>query len=388
MVHPVMRFCQPYLASLRRSLIGTSLIGGIQAALWLVGSLMLATLIDVRLNGQSFNQALPSAMALVITTSGAVLLSLTRMTLLNRRRVWIDHALGERVVEYEVMVASDARQRARSLAAVAVLGRFAGSSAARALADSPWALLAIAATWFVDLDLAVVASVAALVLIILTIASVYVSPRAHKFDDSATARTEGDDVVRAALADRDAEHAQARLTARGWEATQGAHLATLYDTAQASGRRRIGAGLIMGCAAVMMGALLLERPMIDGQTVGSVVAMSCLIMAALAVLARGAVGAPLTAQARAARTHLLLLRLGRGRTASAAALRPIGPDLRLPLAASFGLTAATVAALVAMQLHWNLPLPVVGGISLSRFASTKPTAAAPAAPLALAKDKS
>jgi ABC-type protease/lipase transport system fused ATPase/permease subunit len=286
-VFPVMRFCQPYLAALRRSLIGTSLIGGIQAALWLAGSLILATLIDVRLNGQPFGQALPWAIALVITTSGAVLLSLTRLTLLNRRRVWIDHALGERVVEYEVMVASDGRQRARSLAAVAVLGRFAGSTAARALADTPWALLAIGAVWFVDMDLAVIASAAALVLILLTIASVYVSPRAHKFDDSAAARTEGDDVVRAALVDLDAVHAQARLTARGWEATQGAHLATLYNTAQASGRRRIGAGLIMGCAAAMMGALLLERPLADGHTLGSVVAMSCLIMAALAVLAAG-----------------------------------------------------------------------------------------------------
>jgi ABC-type protease/lipase transport system fused ATPase/permease subunit len=382
-----MRLCQPYLAALRRSLIGTSVIGCIQAALWLGASLILATLIDLRLNGQPFGLALPWAIALVIAASGAVLLSLTRLTLLNRRRVWIDHALGEKVVEYEVWVASDGRQRARSLAAVAVLGRFAGSTAARAAADTPWALLAIGAVWFVDMDLAVIASAAALVLTIMTIASICVSPRAHTFDHSAAAHTDGDAVVRATPLNPDALPDQARAAARGWETTQGAHLAIVYNTAQASGRRRLGAGLILGCAGAMMGGLLLERPMNDGHTVGSVVAMSCLIMAALAVLARGAIGAPLTAQARAARTHLLMLRQGRGRTASVQMLRPAGPDLRLPLAASFTLTAATAAALIATQMYWNLPPPVLGMLPAPP-AATKTTQAAPDTPLMPAKDKS
>jgi ABC-type protease/lipase transport system fused ATPase/permease subunit len=383
-----MRLCQPYLAALRRTLIGTSLIGCIQAGLWLVASLILATLIDLRLAGQPLAHVLPWAIAICIAASGAVLLSLTRLTLLNRRRVWIDHALGEKVVEYEVWVAADGRQRARSLAAVAVLGRYAGSTAARALADTPWALMAIGAVWFVDMDLAVVASAGALVLIIMTIASVYVSPRAHTFDHSAAAHTEGDAVVRGSPINPDAVPEQARAAARNWEATQGAHLATLYSTAQASGRRRIGAGMVLGCAAAMMGALLLERPVSDGHTVGNVVAMACLIMAALAVLARGAIGAPLTAQARAARTHLLLLRHGRNRPAPAPVLRPVGPDIRLPLAASFTLTAATLAALVATQMHWNLPTPVLGAIPAAPVPANKTTDAAPAIPLMLGKDKS
>jgi hypothetical protein len=60
----------------------------------------------------------------------------------------------------------------------------------------------------------------------------------------------------------------------------------------------------------------------------------------------------------------------------------------LPLVASFGLTAATVAALVATQLHWNLPPPVLGGMPLSPFASTKATDATLAPLTTLAKDKS
>jgi hypothetical protein len=70
------------------------------------------------------------------------------------------------------------------------------------------------------------------------------------------------------------------------------------------------------------------------------------------------------------------------------AARLTGPDLRLPLAATFGLTAATIAALVATQVHWNLPPPILGGVQLMPFASTKTTDATPAALRTLAKDKS
>ena len=383
-----MRPCQPYLVALRRTLLATSLTGFVQAALWLVTGIAVSSIVDMRLAGEPLLQVVPWVIAVSVAGSSAVLLALTRLTVLNRRRVWIDHALGEAVVEFEVSVAGDGRQRARSLAAVGVLSRFTGSTAARALADTPWALLAIGAIWFIDIDMAVIASTAALVLIVMTVASVHLSPRAHTFDHAATAHSEGEAIVRAAAFDPDVIAGQARATARSWEATQGAHLSLLYSTAQASGRRRIGAAVIMGCAAVMMGVVLLERPLVYGHTVGGIIATAGLIMAALAVLARGAVGSPLTAQARAARNHLLLLRHAGGRHAHARARRPAGPDLRAPLAASFGLSAAAAAALVATLIHWNQPRPMLGSSLDTPAATQKSTDAAPAGLRAGQKDKS
>ncbi len=383
-----MPLSHPYLVAFRRSLAAASLVGVIQATMWLIACLALARLIDHRLAGHTLMQVLPWALAIAVAASAAGLLSVTRSTLLNRRRVWLLHALGEKVVEHEVWVAADRRQRSRSLAAVALLGRFGGSTAARALVDTPWALCAIGAIWLVDMDMAVIASSAALLLIVMTIASVHLSPRAQTFDHTVTAHSEGDAAVRAAPVDPDALPEDARSTARNWEATQGAHLATLYDTAQASSRRRIGTATIMGCTALMIGGLILERPVSDGQTPGGLVAILCVIVAALAVLARGAVGAPLTAQARAARNHLLLLRTDRSRHSEPRRKRLAGPDVRAPMAATLALTVAATAALIATALHWDLSLPLL----TTSFAHAEPQAKTLDAPRTIApaarKDKS
>ncbi len=387
-----MRPCQPYLAALRRALLAASLIGCVQAILWLVASVAAATLIDLRLASEPLARVLPWAGILAIAAAGAVLLSLSRVTLLNRRRVWIVHALGEQVIEYEVAMVADARQRARSLAAVEVLGRYAGCTAARALADTPWALLAIGGIWFLDIDMAVVASAAALFLIVMTVASAHFSPRAQTFDHAIAAHSDGDAVVRAASGEPETIPGQARAAARGWEATQGAHLSMLYNTAQASGRRRIGAAVILGCVAVMIGSILLERPIPGGYTTGGIIATAGLIMAALAVLARGAIGAPLTAQARAAAGHLLMLRRPGIRAASrhAHARHPRlpGPDLRAPIAASLIVTAATAAALITIVVQANLPpLQLESGLATGGVANTT-TDASPANPRADKRDKS
>ncbi len=382
-----MRLSPPYLVAFRRSLVAASLIGAFQAALWLVAALALARLIDHRLTGQTLMQILPWAIAVAVAASAAGLLSVTRSTLLNRRHVWLLHALGEKVVEHEVWVAADRRQRSRSLAAVALLGRFGSSTAARALVDTPWALCAIGTIWLVDIDLAVIASSAALVLIVMTLASVHLSPRAQTFDHTVTAHTEGDAAVRASPVDADAVPEDARAVARNWEATQGTHLMTLYGTAQASNRRRIGTATTLGCTVLMIGGLVLERPLADSHTVGGVIALACVILAALAVLARGAVGAPLTAQARAARNHLLLLRIDRKSQANPGRQRIAGPDLRAPLAATFALIVAAAAGLVATALQWDLTLPQLISSPARMDTMTKKTAAVKGTAAVALKDK-
>ena len=110
-----MRLCQPFFRALARSFGVAVLLGGPVVGLWLVAAAALADLIDARLGGVPLLRLLQPLSILSIAALGAMAVQHARDTLLQRRRVWLEHTLGEVVLAHELWLGSDSRHRTRSL---------------------------------------------------------------------------------------------------------------------------------------------------------------------------------------------------------------------------------------------------------------------------------
>jgi ABC-type protease/lipase transport system fused ATPase/permease subunit len=183
-----MRFCKPYLRALRRGLAVSVLLGGVMSAFAAIAASALARLIDARLASDTSSALLPVLLVLGAASFGFCAIGLMRATLHNRRQIWIAHALAQDVAAHEMWTAAEAPERERSLAAVAEIATFTGSSCSRALADAPWVLLGTASLWLIDGNIAAVASGVVVMLSAWAVVGSRRTTLAHNFDASAVKR--------------------------------------------------------------------------------------------------------------------------------------------------------------------------------------------------------
>lgn len=365
-----MRLCQPYFRALARNFAVVSLLSGVMMALALVAAAALAQIIDARLAHATVAELLPHLAVIAIAVAGAMLVRLARDTLLNRRRIWLEHGLGEAIVAHELWLGADNRHRLRSRAAVSTLARFTGSPLAAALAEAPWALFVVAGLWSIHLNIAVVASVALLLLFALAVFGSRVTDTALQFDLATTADANGQSVLQRAYAHTGASVDHARQVAAQWESTQRAHMAVTYRGLQRQGLRQAFVHLIVATATGAMAFAAGSGTDAAKVSTGGLVATCLVAFCALLVVSQWAIDAPIVARARAARRQLATLRAARTRAGEARLPVIARPDLRAPLAAGFFATAATAAALTAAVVHWQLP---VGWILRERLAMVTPT---------------
>ena len=351
-----MRLCQPHLRALGRSLLAASLLSGAMAALWLVAAAAGARLTGLHLDHQDHTADVPLMAVIAIAMGGASLVQLARNTLLNRRTSWIDHSLSEFVLAHELWRACDRRQLDRSLGAVAAIARFAGSPAALALVETPWAMLVLGGLWMVNIDLAAIASGSALVLLLLALTGSRITQLARQFDTGYSAHNSGHDCIRAGGLEPDASLEQACDVANRWEITQRALVAWTYAGAQARARRQLAARLIVMSSACAIGWIAAVEH--EHGKLGLDELMCTVTAAVLAqvVLLRATVDADRTGHARAALRHLAKLYIPRTRYGDTRLPALARPDLRAPIAAAWLAAAASLVGLASVATYWNLPV--------------------------------
>jgi hypothetical protein len=354
-----MPFCLPYLRALRRGQAASVLLGGVLAAFALCAAIALAQMIDLRLQDWSIAAQSPYALILVVALFGFVSVALLRMTLHNRRSVWIGHTLGEKVAAHEIWSASEPAKRVRSMAAVAEVARSAGHPASRALADAPWALAVINCAWVYDANLAAIASVVAWGLILWTLIGLRQTQSAKNFDRDEVARIDGENVLQCAAHTRDASRRDADASAAQWEATQRGAIAHRYQAAQKTARRQVVVSALGLAVAVTLGLTALSAPTAPDVTPGMLGVLYITLLVALSVLARCAFAAPEFATVRAARRHLLQLRVPA--TSSAAERHTVirGPRQRGPFAAGLLAASSAAAGIAGIMIHIGIPLPTM-----------------------------
>ena len=351
-----MRLCQTQLRAFGRSLAAASLFSGVMAALWLVAAVAGARAISLHLAHQDTVEELPLVAVLAIALAGASLVQAARNTLLNRRAAWLDHSLSECVVAHELWRASDNRQLDRSLGAVAAIARFAGSPAAIALVEAPWAMAGLGGLWLIDIDLAAMANGSALVLLVMALTGSRITRQARQFDAGLAARHGGYDAIRAASLAPDASLERACDVASRWEATQRALVAWTYAGAQARVRRQLFARMVLTGSACGMGWIASKVHAQGGVGLSELIASLAAGLMAQGALSRAAVDARSAAYARAALRHLATLRVASSRQVETWRPAPASPDLRAPIAAAWLAAAASVAGLGGAATYWNLPV--------------------------------
>ena len=366
-----MRLCQPYLSALARSFFAVWLLSGVIISSWLVAAIAAAQIIDARLALAPTASLLPLATIITIAIAGALVVHMARGTLLNRRRIWLAHGLGEAVLAHETWLNSDTKQRTRSLAAVETIAQFTGSPAATALSETPWAVLVICGLWAIDINIASVATMALVVMLTFALSGCRMSRGARQFDTAHAAQTLGHDIMRDGCGDANASLDHARRVAGRWENTQRAHMAASYAQTQAHERRRI---LVVALNAVTLGALIaVACASTDGAvTLGTLVASCAVASGALYVVSCWAAEAFVCASARAAKRQLGTLRVARTRGGEARLPSIARPDLRAPIAAGVFATAATAAALAGAAIHWQLPVSKLIGVTVAAIPSELP----------------
>ena len=351
-----MRLCQPFFRALARSFTAVWLLSGVMAALALAGAAAMAGLIDAQIAHQTLSTQTPLLAVILIAGLGGAVLSLARATLLNRRRVWIEHRMAEYVLAHELWLASDARQRDRSLAAVATIGRFIGAPCAVAIAEAPWSLAILAGCGWFDRSISMAAGVAVAVLMLLTLWGSRVTRAARGFDAAGLAVHAGLDVIAAADLNTGASLDRAHAVAERWETSQRAYATACYTHGQSRARRHIVAGTVIGFAGFAVVAMTLAPDATRTLSVGGLAAVAAITCASLWPFLRLAIDAAHVAQARAARQQLLSLRVARTREGDARSMAIAAPDLRAPLTAGMLATAAAAASLLGAATYWQLPV--------------------------------
>lgn len=368
-----MRLCQPFFRALARSFGVAVLLGGPVVGLWLVAAAALADLIDARLGGVPLLRLLQPLSILSIAALGAMAVQHARDTLLQRRRVWLEHTLGEVVLAHELWLGSDSRHRTRSLAAVTSVARFMAGPATT-LAEAPWAMAIIGGLWAVQVDIAAVASGSMLLVLAFALAGSRIKRSARQYDSAASADAAGQHVIHSAPLDCSLSMEQARGIAARWEETQRGRMAAAYAEGQARARRSSGAA-VMKLLALMAFAAVIASDFADSTlSVGALIATALVAIAALHSLCRWVVDAGTVASARAAHRQLITLRIARARGGDAQRPAIAAPDLRAPLVAGFLATAATVAALAALTVYWQLPISSIMRGTQADAAPTAPAA--------------
>lgn len=366
-----MRLCQPYFRALARSFAAGCVISGVMAGLWIIALYALARLIDAQLAHAALSELTPLLAVPAIAMTGALVLQHARDTLLQRRRIWLEHALGEAILAHELWRGSEQRQLTRSMAAVEAVATFIGGRSIPALTEAPWALAIAGALWSVNEDIAAVVGVAALLLLALAFGASRIAPAAHQFDISLAARMAGGDIIGLAALDSNASLAQARTIAGRWETSQRVRVGNCYTEAQAASRRAtlvalirltaLGAIVLVACAEASRG----------GASAGSCVSTGLVAAAVLRSLSHWSTNAGEFSIARAAARHLSILKLARPRNGETKRLPITVPDLRAPLAAGLFATVATAAGLAGVIAHWHLPMPPFERIALPVHATEK-----------------
>ena len=363
----IMRLCQPFLSALKRSFATATLLSGAAIGLWLLAGTALARFIDGQLAHQALDAQLPVLAVAAIAIISAALLHATRATVLNRRRIWLDHGLGERVLAHELWLASEPRQQDRSLAAVACIAGFTGSRAALATVELPWSLILLAAVWQFDTAMAIAATSAAGMLTIVTLSASRKTRAARGFDVPARAYRSGHDAVRTARLASDASLDHACTVAERWEVSQRGRIASQYAFAQAAARRHALAATVVAiaAAAVLVAALSTSA---TGVTLGGRALVAVVAVAALLPLWRLAIDAASLGRARAARDQLLTLRVTKSHQR-----HPVTEKLDLRAPIGFGLTTAlaATAAMFWIIVTWQVPIftAVLGDHSLAANAT-------------------
>ena len=351
-----MRLCQPYFRALARSFAAVWLLAGVTALMWIIAAVALARLIDAQLAREPQSALLPLLTVGSIACAGALGLQHARGTLLQRRRIWLEHGLGEVVLAHELWLGSETRHRTRSLAAVKAIADFTGSRAATALTEAPWAMAIAGGLWSVQMDIAAVLSVAMVLMLALALPNCRLTRTARQFDALLMAETAGQDIIRVAGLETNASLENARRVASQWEATQRGRVSGSYGAAQAHSRRALSVIAIKLFALVGIAGIA-AAPSSGGRlSAGGLVAAGLVAMAVLQSLARWVEDAEVCAAARAAQRQLATLRVARSRSGAARSAPLAPPDLRAPIAAGLFVTAATAAGLAGAVVHWHLPV--------------------------------
>ena len=351
-----MPLCQPYFRALQRSFAAAWLLSGLMAALWLVAAYAFAQIFDAHLARQPLVSLLPLGTVLAIAVTGACMLQQAISTIFNRRQIWLEHGLGERVLAHELWAATDPRQRDRKLAAVMATGAFVGSRLAMALAHAPWALLIVACLWFVQFELAALASASSLLLIVIAVIGSRISKTARKFDGPFAAIAAGQNIVHRSGINHASSMEYAQTVAAHWEETQRSRVTMHYSAAQVLARRSLCAVLLVATFAIVLGALALEVPLTSTFTPGALFVTCGALVMTQVILAHWAINAPVLGAARAARRELMSLRVSHPRERHSRLAAVPGPDLRTPIATGLLATAAAAAALFGAVSFWQLPL--------------------------------
>ena len=349
-----MRLCQPYFRALSRGFVAIWLLSGVMMALWLVGIAAFARLIDAQIAHRPLPELLPLVAIVLIALGGALVVQLARDTLLNRRRIWLDHRLAEVVLAHELWRGSEARHRNRSLAAVDALGRFVGSPAAKALAEAPWAMAIVGGLWTLDADIAAVTSAAMLILLALALSGGRLTRSARQFDTTVMSVAAGQDLLHTIRLDTGLSLDDARLVAGRWETTQRNRVVAQYAYAQSYGRTRIGTAILVALATAAMAVLAITTS--QGLSMGGLTAICLAGCGALLSVSRWVVDAGEVAAARSARRLLGTLRVARSRSGELRRPSVAAPDLRGPIAGALFATAASVAGLTLVVNYWQLPV--------------------------------
>ncbi len=361
-----MRLCQPYLSALARSFFAVWLLSGVIVMSWLAAAVALAQLIDAKLAVTPTATLIPLVAIISIAISGALVVQLARTTLLNRRRIWLAHGMGEAVLAHETWLNSETRHRTRSLAAVDTIAYFTGSRAATALAEAPWAILLICSLWSININIAAIAGISLVVLATLALSGSRLSRAARQFDTAFMAHAMGHDIMRQASGNANASLDHARRLAAAWENTQRALMASSYMQSQTRSRR---VTLAVSINLLTLGAMTTVATSADDMTTSAgTLAATCLVaMGALSIVSRWAVDAFVCARARAAVRQLGTLRVARTRGGEARLPIIARPDLRAPMAAGVLATAATIAALAGAAVHWQLPMSKLVGMTTAQL---------------------